>query len=377
VDVSKPNKTLAGFDSKDFARSRPVYLPEKGKGLQKRFEVRFYSPLGVGVTITKPAEFEKAWLEESKRLASEFGIRDRRPLYSSNELKVQLQLRQAIPFCDQLVQGVRGLIESIFVTYVVLPPNDVSTIRVGGYMCPNEEIPTADFLRNLGPMFSYITAWSYAGKARELTDYRVDAFSSKSTPAWDDLTKVESLKVYPHGDECSPVINAADIIAFLTDAKLYNVRGKLFPDDIKSIWKDYGFETEVHFLDNKIISKYTWKSQASVDLKDYLARPMIFLLVDQLEKLALAPLGEQSVEDQPKFRDMIRKMEPYKAAVRYALQKGGALQAYGGTIDAPKVKDGDTLVYVGLDSKKTAEGLAHAYEVEVLSAKELRNKVSV
>jgi len=39
------------------------------------------------------------------------------------------------------------------------------------------------------------------------------------------------------------------------------------------------------------------------------------------------------------------------------------------------VKDGDILVYVGGDSKKAAEALADIYEVEILSARELRKKV--
>jgi hypothetical protein len=249
-------------------------------------------------------------------------------------------------------------------------------MKVGGYKCPEEEIPSQDFLRKLGPMFSYIVAWAYFGLPRDVSSVHVDGFVSKWTPAWNDLSRIQGLKIFPHGDECNALINAADIIAFLTDAKLYANFKKLLPDEIKAVWSNYSFKTDVRFLDDFIASKYTWKSQEHIDTSSHLARPMIFLLVDQLEKLALSEPGTEALEEQPKFREMIRKMEPWGAAVTYALQRGGGVQSYGGTIDANKVKDGDILVYVGGDSKKAAEALADVYDVEVLSAKELRKKVA-
>jgi hypothetical protein len=364
-----------GFDGKEFSRKKKVYAPVQGQGLKIHYETGFYTPLGVGVSVSKNKEFDQSWLQETKRLASDFMVQEIRPLYSSYDLKEDLGLKRAIPFCDQLVQSVQKFIDSIFVSYVVLPTDKVPTVRVGGYKCPEEEIPTPDFLRNLGPMFSYITAWAYFGLPREVSSVNIDGFVSKWTPAWSDLLKVHGLGVFPHGDECNVLINAADIIAFLTDAKLYASFKKLLPDEIKSVWKDYAFKTDVRFLDASIASKYTWKSQEHIDVTPHLARPMTFLMIDQIEKLAHGPAGEEALEEQPKFREMLRKMEPWSAAVTYALERGGGVQSYGGTVDAKKVKDGDTLVYVGGDSRKAAEALGDIYDVEVLSAKELRKKV--
>ncbi len=182
-------------------------------------------------------------------------------------------------------------------------------------------------------------------------------------------------KVFPHGDECNPFVNAADLFAFLTDAKLYTSKLKLLPPDVEKIWSNYKFKVEVHFLDDKVLSKYSWKTEDHIDVTEYLARPMTFLLIDQIEKLALAAPTEAPLEEQPKFRDLVRKLEPYVAALTYALQKGGGIQSYGGTVDAAKVRDGDTLVYIGTDSKKAAYALADMCDVVVVSGKEMRKMV--
>jgi len=314
---------------KEFARSKRSYVPVAGKGLKEQYETRFYTPLGLGVATSSVKDFSEAWLRETKRLASEFQVPAKWPLYSSYDLKTAIGLKAAIPFYDQLVQSTQKFVDSIFVSYVVLPPNNIPTMKVGGQQCPEEDVPTQEFLRKLGPMFSYITAWAYFGRPRQNCDVCVDTFSSKWTPAWHDLTKVENLKVFPHGDECNALIHAADVFAFLTDAKLYNQFKRLLPNEIQSVWKDYKFETEVRFLDDKISSKYTWKSQDTIDTTPHLARPMIFLLVDQIEKLALSQPTSDSLEEQPKFREMLRKMEPWAAAVTHALKIGGAVQSYG------------------------------------------------
>jgi hypothetical protein len=50
----------------------------------------------------------------------------------------------------------------------------------------------------------------------------VDGFRGKITYAWEDLLSKTSPVVYPHGDECNVFISTADMIASLTDKKLYD-----------------------------------------------------------------------------------------------------------------------------------------------------------
>lgn len=366
---------IAAFDAKDFTRSKPIYEPVKGEGLRPRYEVTFHSPLGVGAIIENQQAFREKFLASVKELAQQFGLRTKRPLYSSHSLKAELGLSAAIAFADDLIQAVQKHIDMLHATFVILPPKDVPTVTVGGYMCPKKEIPTHEFMRVLGPMFSYISAWSYFGKPRGDSIVHVDSFSSKGTPAWQDLLQRTKPWVFSHGDECNPYICCADVLAFLTDAKLYSQKKKLMPQSLQEVWEGYDFDVDVHFLDKDILSKYRWHTDTNIDLTEYLARPTVFFLVDDLEKLGLLKTDEDESHPSEKFRYLVRNMEPYIAATAYAMHKGGCVQFFGKPVDTAKVKDGDVVVYVGQDSEKAATALSHMYDVEVLSAKELRKKV--
>jgi hypothetical protein len=119
-----------------------------------------------------------------------------------------------------------------------------------------------------------------------------------------------------------------------------------------------------------------------------LAHPLVFLLVDELEKLQPNPppmeeeegesldAGSPPVSEEKRFVKLIRRMEPWYAATAYAYHKGGAAQLFNFHMDRKKVRDGDVMVYVGSKSKELAESFSHMYDIEVLSAKELRKLVN-
>src|SRR5439155_2415073 len=109
-------------------------------------------------------------------------------------------------------------------------------------------------------------------------------FESKQTESWEDVTRRTTPKVFPHGDECNPYINLADIIAFLTNIKLSSSREhrELRPDNVKAVWESYSFQREVRFLDERLIDKIKWRTKEAIDAGPYLARPMVFLLLDDI-----------------------------------------------------------------------------------------------
>lgn len=195
-------------------------------------------------------------------------------------------------------------------------------------------------------------------------------------------------RIFPHGDECNPYIMVADIIAYLTDSKLYIQKLKLEPPSLQKAWEPYGFQTETHFLDVSSVAKYRWYSDDPIDLTPYLAHPLVFLLVDELEKLQPNPppmeeeegelpdVGSAPVAEEKRFVKLIRRMEPWYAATAHAYHKGGAAQLFNFHMDRKKVRDGDVMVYVGSKSKELAESFSHMYDIEVLSAKELRKLVN-
>jgi hypothetical protein len=379
---------LLGFDAKEFERRKIVQEEDPiSHELRSKRITSFYSPLGVGVKFTDSGDFKTVCLKRTAELASEFNVSQKRVMYDAQSLKEELSQHRAISFCDNLIQKLRRYIELVHFTFIVMPPADVPVVKVGGLNCPLREVKTAEFLRNLQPMFSYIAAWNYFGKARSgEVQLHLDSFSSKRTYAWEDLTSIIKPRIFPHGDECNPYIMIADLIAYLTDAKLYNQKLKLEPSSLQGIWESYGFPVETHFLDVSSVAKYRWYSEDPIDTTPYLAHPLVFLLVDELEKLQPNPppvvkegpyeVVASNIPEEKRFSKLIRRMEPWYAATACAYFKGGAAQLFNFHIDRTKVQDGDIMVYVGNKSKELAESFFHMYDIEVFSAKELRKSVN-
>ncbi|MGI0060241.1 MAG: hypothetical protein ACREBJ_10790, partial [Nitrosotalea sp.] len=216
----------------------------------------------------------------------------------------------------------------------------------------------------------------------------IDSFKSKSTVAWSDLTKHVTPKVYIRGDECNPFICLADLIAFLTDCKLYSNFLRLSLESLIKIFEKYPFKVNVHWFDARMLSKIKWIDDKLIDFSKYLARPVIYVLIDPVDRYFQTEIKAsqlQSVEENEsqtsegemspeKFRDFVERSEVFDAVLNLAFKRGGCAKVYTNE-DQKMVKDGDILVYVGNKAKDAAQTFSHMYEVEMLSAKEVRRQV--
>jgi hypothetical protein len=385
---------VAAFDAKDFNRSKVEQRRDRlNPDLVEKKYRGFFSPLGIGVVFKDASEFRNVYQEKNCELKKKFDISNVLPFFSSNQLKKELAMSKAIAYANALVDSIQEHIESIHVSYVVLPPKDMPEVKVGGSKCPIVSLRSEEFVRSLSPMFSYLSAWNFM-RRRDGDDYKLmlDGFRSKNTIAWDELSEKNSPTVYSHGDECNPFISIADIIAFLTDTKLYQrkpgpqndpmkYRG-LRPDNVREVWEDLSFLTDCRFLDHKVLTKFTWYNDELIDVTQNLARPIVYFLADQLEKIPIAE--PHSIEESSagptspapiKFSKTVQYQDPFHAALIYAEKMGGCLQFYDRYSDSSKVRDGDVLVYMGDNSKKIAQTLADGFEIEMIKAKDLRKKI--
>ena len=231
---------VVAFDSKPFNRSRAP----RAQGAAGAIEYTGHSTqLGMGVAVPDVAAFTAEFVSKFDTIKGEFGINTGLPFMSTNGL-LKHGRRKAIAFADKLVTSVQDMIEEIHCCYVVLSPKKYETVKVGGAHSPAEEIQTRSFVDKLGPMFSYLTAQSYVhtvGNLPEGTDIRIDSFTSRQTRAWDILEELKP-KVYWRGDECDAAIACADLLAFLTDAKLYSAYLKLEVETVSEVWESYPFD---------------------------------------------------------------------------------------------------------------------------------------
>lgn len=387
---------IAAFDAKNFDRTKPVEVSDPltpGKVIKK--QKGFFTPLGVGVLLKDGEAFSRAYCDVNGRLATDFGMAHTAPFYSSNHLKKKMGMAKSIAYCNALIEEIQRHIELVHVSFVTLSPSEQATVLVGGSKCPQKHVRTEEFLRELPPIFSHIAAWNYVRRhPNEDTEIHIDGFHSKSTIAWEELRSRCDPKVYFRGDECNPFISLADIIAFMTDVRLYQAKvgppddlmkyRRLCVQNVESIWSGLSFDVECRYLDRYMLPKIAWTSNEHIDTVPVTARPMVFLLVDDIEKLAPNTVSlppEQTIfptngrEEPKRFRKILQDMDPYQATVTYAYLKGGCVQFFDRYIDGGKVRDGDSLVYMGENSRKIAMTYDDGYNIEVLRVRDLRNKV--
>ena len=341
--------SIVAFDSGDFTRRKKIDSHE---------EVVFYTPLGIGIKV-KEDQIEKFVTEYHsccKKQIKSFKIPTARYVYSHDDLWKEIGHAKAIKICDLFIEKLQRFIDSIFVSYVILPPKDIEYVEVGGYGCPLESIKTPRFLRNLSPMFSYLTAWAYSGgHLREKDRYLIDGFTSKMTTAWRDLSEFPNLKIYPKGDECNEFIAIADMLAYLTEKKLWDAKSFLEPESVENVWKKYEFAVELRFHDQNTLSKMRWFSQEPIDTSNFFPRPMVFM---DVEGISISRLTRAQV-----------------SVATYACSKGGAFLGFDEYIDPNKVRDGDVYVYAGEQAKKRANSFKDMFNIKVYSIREIRKEI--
>jgi len=375
--MSTPEKVIA-FDSKEYNRPKIIDLPdEKILGKNAKVDIGFHSHLGVGILIKHPDVFSKALADIFSDQTKKFNLPLTRRFYSSNDLYSQIgNPRKAIAFCIKTAEQLQEYIELIHFSYIILSRKEFETVPVGGFGCPEIRIPRNDFIRQLGPMFSYITAWSFFMKRPKIdAEFHLDTFHSRHAVAWDELTTITHPKIYPRGDECNPFIAGADLFARATDLKLRSKKIKLKPENLEKTWENAKFEVMVRFVDKNVFSKIKWDSNDHIDTAPYLARPMVFILKDVPEQYK-AKVNEKGkiISRPPKFKEVIHSSIPFSITVRYAQDLGGGIQFFDENIDSNKIKDGDKLIYIGREAQKLAETYATMWNVEVKSVLELREE---
>lgn len=376
---------IAAFDAKQFRRGKVILVSTPTGSAEKYFG--FNSQLGAGVIFKDDVKFLDKYIKKNVELRDSFKLEDNLPFYSSTHLKQNLGLPKTIAYADQLITEVQDTIETIHCSFVILPPKRTKTIPLGGFKCPVINKPTNQFIDNLGPMFSYLTAHSYIFKKDYSVtnlEFYIDAFRSNRTRAWDNIVSTTQPKIFWRGDECNAFISCADLIAFLTDVKLYDQKLKLEPTNIEKAWNAYSFNVSVNFYDERSLNVYSWNTNEKIDVKRYIASPTIYLSVDEIEKPEYAEELESSLTEEigvgdqrgvRKFHQVIKRSDVFYSAIKYAYHKNGSMKIFHRYEDMQAIKDGDVFVYVGSNSKKIGETFQDAYAIELISGLELRKKI--
>lgn len=375
---------VVAFDAKRFQRIKRGWNEDETKEEKTRV---FLSQLGAGVTIPEPDEFARIYVEASQDLKQRFDLDYATPFFSSTYLKDHLNPIEAADFARQLVSKVQDHIESVHCSYIAPPTPDTTHIEVGGIGCVKQRIPTTRFIEELGLSFSYLTALSYMWTHDDANfgdmEMYIDAFRSRRTRAWDIVKSKAAVKIFYRGDECNPFVSCADIIAFHVDSLLATKKLKLFPDKIKHVLSHYKFDTTSRFFDSSNINYYRWRTDQVIDLSSRLARPAVFLSIDQFatensrgqEDDVQASRDELAAGKPRKYDAGLRQSSTYQAALKYAYRKNGCVKLFNSNEDKGNVKSGDVFIYAGSDSERISRTLRDMVDIQIYSGREVTDLV--
>jgi len=337
--------TVAAFDSKEYKRTK--------EGI-----IKFYTPFGCGIRVSKPEEFVSRYIESLDQLFQDFNIEPVCSCFPSSEYFKKVGLPKTFRLSDELLKSIKDLIDSVYFSYMVFPFKDIPKVEVGGYKCPKKSMNTLDFLRKTSNHYSYITAWSYLGLESRASDLiLIDSFSGKRTPAWDDILLKTNPIIYPHGDECNPFISTADMIASLVDKKMWDNYLRLEPDNLRKVLSSYSFKVDVNFIDPRGLYKIRWVSDEQLDPSPFWVKPTIFLKTDSYNTAD------------------IKKLPIYPEATYLARKINAGVQGFDKSIDSSKIKNGDIFVYAGKEAETLAITLQDMYDIKILAFKELKEKM--
>ena len=361
------------FDSKEFKR-----VPKSWDGDRGNYQGGFFTPLGAGVEINNPEEFTEAYLKAIHKSAESFGIEEPSLLYSSSALIEKLGRDKAMAFAQQLIDTMSEYVTSVHFCYVILSSRNIPKITVGGNNCPEYEVETEDFMRNLNPMFSYISAWKYQRYHRGFDcKILIDSFRSKETIAWKELSKNPNIVIVPHGDDVNPLISFADIVVFMTDVKLYSADPRnrtLNSQNLKVIWKGV-FNVHSSIIGENFLNKVKWINENLVDFKKYLLKPTVFFMADDLKtddinKEIFSKATEEPISKKKSKRLM--ELQPVREAVEYAALHGCSFQFFDPSTDSKNIYDNDIIVYMGDKSRQLATYYEDGFDIKIYKAKEIR-----
>jgi hypothetical protein len=379
---------LLAADSKEFKRASVTRSPENTATVKD--PRAFYTQLGVAVLLPDPERFRDAFVSAFIRTAEKHRVTLPRQFGSSRfviESIFDRRYNEARRFMYEVLEQTQDLIRHIDVTWLIASPLTTPTVTVGGMGSAQRSIPLKEFVTNAGNTYSMISGWVYTQVFRdERPTMELDNFQGKPSAAWDQLSSSgRPLQVFQKGDECNPFICMADILAYLTDRGLHAVykstgRGKLFPDDVKSLWSNRPFTVRAGYLDPEVFPDIAPINDSPIPLSKWYPTGMTYFLIDQglLNDMPTKPpasgIGGSS-EEAITFRNFLENSGLVNAPLLSAQLDRTGFKFFNAYTDSEGIHEGDRLVYMGKTSKSRAEIIESGIRVKVESMIELRDRL--
>lgn len=322
-----------GFDSKEF-HSEP--------------EGVFFAPIGLGVETPDFALFKRTYDSALDSIFRELNIDRRRKAFSYKTLEI-LCGGHAEEIAKKLLGSISDKVSNVWFFHTQV--NSVKTPFIfsrGKY----RKLPPLEYMRIHQQAYPSWCSWrlsietSLKGK-----QILLDAFQSEETRAWYDLTQLRPAIVFK-GDEVNPLISTADILLAVSDRIL---RTQILREPaIRRVFEGLGFNVAPLFIGQPHYRNITSVSRNPIDTRDYVQRPIVFVLNEKRPK-----------DIDSKEWERTRFVSPVlDRPLSHAFEADGGLKAFdydqdGGILNPKK----DVFYAYGSDAKTRLNAMAQLYRI--------------
>jgi hypothetical protein len=300
----------------------------------------FEGLLGIAVTCKNEAKFVGAYEKCLPKALDELGLKTARKVlkaYDISKLAPQQENNIIYPLLDCL----NSEIDRIDIYYSRYNANKLPEITIFGKDQPTKKSPV-EFVRLVSNAYPHYVGHYYLTQYNAdntLTMY-LDHFESYFTPCWEALSQFNGLKVVYKGGNCNCLVATADILLRATIMQLKSQREDFKTDGLMRIHSGFSWSKKVvvHELggNTAILKTMTPLSRRSVDLTNFLARPLVFIPAEGLSGM--------DVKDE---RDMFEELPIFDDLANFLFKTKGSFKFFKPDSDVRIIKKGDYFLVIG------------------------------
>ena len=324
---------------------------------------QFKANIGVALLFKKPEKFKENYTEYFEDLKENFHTKNPRYTFKSRDIKSLFGHNDS----TKIMEGFASIINESKVTVnFVLSVFNTKRLKKVKYYAKDKATKTEKpmkFIDKLTSYFSYITAWkSLKELGLDNIDVYLDNFDEQElTYAWDELIEENHPVIFPKGDQVNMFISAADIVLEYIHQRIMEYNIRLGNTEMYTLNEAHlGFKKfKVFYSGNRDVKYLAPYSRRKVPIKEYLVRPMIYLLPEGL-------MGKEE-------RTVIEHSPSFQYLLRFASDRNGGLKFISFEKDAYNIRENDIIVYFGDQGRKKAEYLKKElkYPIEIFHVLEI------
>ncbi|MEA2076384.1 MAG: hypothetical protein U9O85_11825 [Euryarchaeota archaeon] len=189
----------------------------------------------------------------------------------------------------------------------------------------------------------------------------LDSFQGEVTNAWNELTYYHDVNIFFKGDQCNPLIAAADFITRFIDESLALNRLNLVNGSIEKIMKDCGIEqVQPYYIGHTDVVNIVPAEKKQIPRQNYLKRPSVFLLPEGVLEKEKIWFEESAI---------------YDKVLNFASKLGGGFKRIEQEEDYRYLlQPGNYVIYQGDKGMKNAQYLKDVleYPIKICSLEEIQ-----